>query len=483
MNLLRIALLLGLPFLGSAAAQVNFSLDKSTYAAGDSVVATWSGRQNPTSTDWVGIYPRGITPGSQVSTDWLYVSGSRSAGAALESGSVTFASTPGTGEWTAFFLAQDGYTVLGSFDFEVGGSGGGRSIGSFSLDRTRYLPGQAITASWSGLTSPTGTDWVGIYPRNLAGVPDGNPASTIWQYTGGVGTGSVTFADPELPEGEWTAYLLLQDGYTFLATVEFEVASPPLTAFGADHAFLSDSPLVTLSWVLNPGPEGVQTLTVSDGTTAIDVIGQDTLDVTPSGTTTYTLTLNGSETATATVFGDTASSPAFSLNGEALSAGSSLAVSWVGAAAAPDSWVGIYREGETPGPVAAVAWNYLNGSKTPGGSVPDGTLQFSLPEGDYFAILYGDGGYSQIEQGPVRFTVAGEALQPFEVRELSWDAGDFAVFWNSVPGWRYDVQVSSNLQSWDTVLEAYVAEGAQSSAYILPGAEGRRFVRVLEHGR
>ncbi|BBH18458.1 hypothetical protein Back2_27450 [Nocardioides baekrokdamisoli] len=56
------------------------------------------------STNWVGIYKQGNTPGNQASTDWKYTAGT--------SGSVTFTANYGPGTYQVYYLYNDGYTVL-----------------------------------------------------------------------------------------------------------------------------------------------------------------------------------------------------------------------------------------------------------------------------------------------------------------------------------------------------------------------------------
>jgi hypothetical protein len=58
------------------------------------------------STNWIGIYPQGVTPGQQSSLTWQYAPNS--------SGSLTFStsSLPGTGTYAVWYLANNGYTAL-----------------------------------------------------------------------------------------------------------------------------------------------------------------------------------------------------------------------------------------------------------------------------------------------------------------------------------------------------------------------------------
>jgi hypothetical protein len=55
-------------------------------------------------TNWIGIYKAGDTPGVQASTDWQYTPGT--------SGSATFTANYGAGTYKAYYFSNDGYTVL-----------------------------------------------------------------------------------------------------------------------------------------------------------------------------------------------------------------------------------------------------------------------------------------------------------------------------------------------------------------------------------
>lgn len=486
MHRLLLSVLFAAALAAPSWAAFSFSLNKSAYGAGENIVATWSDRSPAYGADWIGIYRQGQTPGGVGSTLWFYVNGTRTAGSTgVTAGSVTFASpTLAAGTWVAYFLQNDGYTVVGSpITFTVAGGGGGRTMTSFALNKALYLPGEAITATWTGLTQPSATDWVGIYPRSLSGEPDGNPASTIWQYIPTVtANGSLTFDNPGLPNGSWRAYFLLNDGYQYLRTFDFEVGYPPIVAFGADHLFLDDGPVVTLSWVLNPGPGGVQTLTVTDGTTTFPVANVDTLDVTPTGTTTYTLNLNGTLTDSVTVYRSTGNTPGFSLGSSAFSANEPVAVTWNGASSNAQAWVGIYREGDEPGPTPAFRWAYLNGTGS-GAGAPDGTRTFDLPTGSYFAILFTDGGYT-VDEGPIRFRVADGPIVALAVDQMVIDDGDLRVRWNSVPGRLYAIYTTTNLAdpaSWTAHLTGIRATGVLTERHLDRTAlPDRVFLRVYE---
>ncbi len=81
--------------------------------------------------------------------------------------------------------------------------------------------GATVTVSWSGVTSPTTTDWIGLYHPG-----DANTAYIDWIYDSSCTTtagataktsGSCSFT-MQLPSGTYEFRLLSNDGYTLLAT-------------------------------------------------------------------------------------------------------------------------------------------------------------------------------------------------------------------------------------------------------------------------
>ena len=72
----------------------------------------------------------------------------------------------------------------------------------------------------------------------------------------------------------------------------------------------------------------------------------------------------------------------------------------------PKDWVGIYRPDMIPGSTAAPAWAYVNGSKSAGQGITDGTLVFDavLQPGNYTARFFEDDGYTQMAS--VSFSIA-----------------------------------------------------------------------------
>jgi hypothetical protein len=163
---------------GTITAQgASLSASPSTVNPGGSTTATWSGIIGPTATDWIGFYAAGAPDSAPIS--WRYTTGAAS-------GNVSFsipAVSSGTYELRMFAnsslarLATSGaITVQGA---------------SLSASPSTVNPGGSTTATWSGIISPTATDWIGLY---APGAPDSSPIS--WRYTTGASSGSVPFSIP-----------------------------------------------------------------------------------------------------------------------------------------------------------------------------------------------------------------------------------------------------------------------------------------------
>ncbi|OCG74226.1 DUF4073 domain-containing protein [Microbacterium sediminis] len=113
---------------------------------------------------------------------------------------------------------------------------------SLTIADTALVEGEPLVVQWQ-TDAPHALNWIGVYPPS-AGVPDGNPGSTQWQYAPDA-TGTATFTG--LPAGEWDVYFLAQDGYAPLAApVRVTVsADPDRPAPGDPAAPVEIDPVVT----------------------------------------------------------------------------------------------------------------------------------------------------------------------------------------------------------------------------------------------
>lgn len=109
---------------------------------------------------------------------------------------------------------------------------------ALASDHPAYFPGEDIRFTFAGGPGNK-LDWIGIYPE---GVEPGSQPSTRWFYVDnttagnqGLREGTVTFPGGLNLGGSWTAFLLLNDGYTKLAQTTFTVVDPFTTLLRTDR--------------------------------------------------------------------------------------------------------------------------------------------------------------------------------------------------------------------------------------------------------
>ena len=187
--------------------------------SGGTVTATWSGIASPTATDWIGLYQPGAGNTSFIA--WIYVSCSQTPGSPQAAGSCSFV-LPGSllpGSYELRLLANDGFTVIVTSNaFTVTGGGGGPTL---TVSPTSIPPGGTLTTTWSGIASPTATDWIGLYQPGA-----GNTSFIAWIYVSCSQTpgspqaaGSCSFVLPgSLLPGSYELRLLANDGFTVIVT-------------------------------------------------------------------------------------------------------------------------------------------------------------------------------------------------------------------------------------------------------------------------
>jgi hypothetical protein len=194
---------------GTALRAAEVIPDHSTYFELEPMTISFQGPGNRL--DWVGIYPVGVVPGTgTASTRWLYVDGTQTGSTGLTEGSVTFTDGLYAGDWVAYLLLNDGYTVLGSTPFRV--------VDQFStpfirLDESVYAPGSTISVAFTNGPGNS-RDWLGVYaaPKET---PDGTYLD--WLYISGTQIpgegkteGVVQFTAPAA-SGSYVMYLLQDD--------------------------------------------------------------------------------------------------------------------------------------------------------------------------------------------------------------------------------------------------------------------------------
>ncbi|MBO6052243.1 MAG: hypothetical protein J6Q17_00760 [Clostridia bacterium] len=205
-----------------SAADKSISLNKTEFAQNDDILVTAVGE----GTDWVGLYLRGETPGQSACIFWYYVEQDADPGDAVDiretrtNGQTEYEEIP-PGEYTMWLLLNDGYEPFDSVDFTV--------VATLELDQYSYQEGEDIFVTANG----SGKDWVGLYRKGE--VPGSGVSSIYWYYVAEGHTplepvsikGEVHNADrddvADLPAGEYTMFLLANDGYDVIDSIDFKI--------------------------------------------------------------------------------------------------------------------------------------------------------------------------------------------------------------------------------------------------------------------
>ena len=204
------------------------------------------------SENWVGIYANpGNGPINQTyvgsATAWNYT--------ASASGTTSFSTTSlKPGNYIAYYLYDNGYTWLAqpvTFTVTAASSSptptptpspsASSKAGSLSVSASTVVQGTALTFSYSTPAATVNSEnWVGIFAN-----PGNGPvnqtyvgSATAWNYTAAA-SGTTSFSTSSLTPGNYIAYYLYDNGYTWLAQpVTFTVtAVPPVTPPGYHAEF------------------------------------------------------------------------------------------------------------------------------------------------------------------------------------------------------------------------------------------------------
>ena len=134
--------------------------------AGAAVTVSWSGITEPASSDWVGLY----APGGSSAIGGLYLDscGVASSGAVpAAAGSCALSLPAGAGALYELRLLSAPSSVLLATSGTIG-------VPALAGAPATVAAGASATVSWSDLSSPAPTDWVGLY------APDGSQAGGFY---------------------------------------------------------------------------------------------------------------------------------------------------------------------------------------------------------------------------------------------------------------------------------------------------------------
>ena len=186
--------------IGTNKVKITFDTSTPQVSQGGAAVFSYAapvGKTDPK--NWIGIYAPGSSPGKGSAALWAY--------APAASGSASFSTaTLAVGEYTAWYLYQDGYAVLGGpLSF---------SVARLTTDIASVPKGGPVVFSYAvPAAKVTSTNWIGIWP---AGATPGSGTYLTWQYVT-LASGTASFDTGKLAPGNYSAWCLYNDGYGVLA--------------------------------------------------------------------------------------------------------------------------------------------------------------------------------------------------------------------------------------------------------------------------
>ncbi len=363
--------------------------------------------------------------------------------------------------------------------FEIEGSTAGDP--SISLEKSVYAPDEDILVTYEngpGLA----TDWIGIYRKGQT--PGAGSPSVTWQYVAGP-AGTRLFTHNLPADQEYFAAFFTDDGYAEIAPrVPFFVGSEPVLAPGkAAYAEgetvridFSNAPGNPRDWIglyrvgANPAPgsPSVQWSYVSGESGFLEFEDLD------KGYyyAVYLVDDGHFEIGGRVRFQVGEEITQLSLDPGPLTAGMPFTVRFTGSPGIPKDWIGLYRQGESPGTDVLTHYLYFDGAI-------DGSVTFDLPDlppGDYFVVMFTDDSYTEVSNR-LLFTVSPAAA--IELEEATLEGDVMRLRWKSQPGQEYVVERSAALGAWISAAEV-VASG-ESHEVELPvdrEEEPRCFFRV-----
>jgi hypothetical protein len=250
----------------------------STVAPGGTVTITWAGIPTPSPSDWFSLNPVNSSDLSYVT----YVYGNGQA-----AGSMTFtlpaSLAPGTYDMRLFSNNSMNRLALSNV-ITVTAPAPTVAASPISLSN-----GASLTVTWSGVTSPSVNNWIGIY---AAGAPDANYLSQT--FTNGSAAGSTSIVLSGFAPGTYEVRLFADSAFTRLALGNTFTVIPGATV-QASPSTVAQGGTLTVTW------QGVATPTAGDWIALAPVGSGDNVYVawqytggTASGSKTLSVPLNAS---------------------------------------------------------------------------------------------------------------------------------------------------------------------------------------------
>ncbi|MCD7972432.1 MAG: fibronectin type III domain-containing protein [Candidatus Azobacteroides sp.] len=180
------------------------TLEKTAFEEGEPIKVSYSNAPG-LSSDWIGIYKVGHTPGNEYSSSWLYTTaGSESGELILSTGSGN-ASKLSKGYYFINYFTNGGYFEPAERQYISVGS----DISSLSAEKDNFDPDEDIIIYYAdGPGTPK--DWVGAFEKSKVVEIDELDG---FYYTYGETDGYVTIPGGELPAADYFFALYINDSY------------------------------------------------------------------------------------------------------------------------------------------------------------------------------------------------------------------------------------------------------------------------------
>ena len=410
--------------------------------------------------------------------------------------SITVPSTLANGTYHARVRHRDTNAVWSPWSdvksFQI--SGGAVASPAILMRKSVFAPDEDFTVAFENGPG-NAKDWIGIYKKGQkpGTSASGGVASTAWKYVNGTTTGgaagitngSILFTQ-NIAVGEWFAAFLENDGYTEIAPrIPFYVGN--LATITSTKENFAEAETVRLDFAGAPGGAtdwiGIYKVDKSPGSASPSVAWQYAASASgykefsglPKGYYYAVLMVNdGYQEISGRVRFSVGSQIAqVSMTVDKVAQGDTFTVSFTEGPGIPKDWIGLYRDGDTPGLQELVKYMYFNGSA-------NGQVTFDMPDlpaGRYWVAMFTNDSYTEVSNR-VAFDVVPLAFEEFRLEN-----GQVRLRWKTVPGESYTVQKNASLapSSWIDV-QTLTATGATLEATVPAEASAQRgFYRIKKH--
>lgn len=390
------------------------------------------------STDWIGIYLDGQTPGSVSSQTYQYINSEIN-------GSRSFNLNNG-GDYFAGIFENDSYTEVGDrVYFKV------RATPVLTTTETAYGETEAVVVNLVSGGLPNIGDWIGIYEQ-------GNEPSSSTLIVPGMDVTSFlqSFDFGALSEGLYYATYHTEGSYNEVGSrVNFQVGNQVVTLtiaqpdyYTLDHIEFTFSNatgdnedyLAIYTSGNDPSVDSYYTyLSLSTLTSGMVVLNGTTgamgdenyLPQTPGNYFAVIMDPTTGEEISNRVNFVLHAKPTATMDVVEVALNQSLEVDYTNGPGNSTDWIGVYQVGETPGGsgIYSTTWDYVDSANLSNGTVTLGGIN---AEGDYFLALFEDDGYNELSDR-FYFQVTGT----LDVQEIKSNDGKIVIYPNPSIGIAY----------------------------------------------